>query len=165
MANVTHRALTGLSAAALLGLVVAAAPTTAGAEELSWRQTSIRTENMGASYVRRGVAMFSTGEPATLSFHGTSRPPAGGAMPFTGRMVLRFEDGSSFSFDAEGSVQVTSGGPGAMQMKGTLVEGSGRYAGIRGSVEMSGQAGQDVTSTGVLGDIFASGRATYTLAK
>lgn len=78
MAQVIHRALTGWTAAALLGLAAAATPTSAGAEELSWRQSSTVTERMGASYVRRGVAVFSNGEPATLSFHGTNGPAAGG---------------------------------------------------------------------------------------
>lgn len=80
-------------------------------------------------------------------------------------MVLRFEDGSSFSFDADGTVQVAAGAPGAMQIKGTLVEGTGRYAGIRGTVDVSGRAGQDATAFGALGDIFATARATYTLSK
>ena len=64
-----------------LGLTVGVAP--AQGEELSWRQSSIRTETQGLGYVRRGVAMFANGEPATLTFNGVAKPPEGGRQDFS----------------------------------------------------------------------------------
>lgn len=65
-----------------LGLLAGAAP--AQGDELSWRQSSIRTEAQGLSYVRRGVAMFANGEPATLVFRGVGKPPEGGRQVLAG---------------------------------------------------------------------------------
>jgi len=71
----------------------------ANGEELSWRQSSIRTEAQGLSYVRPGVAMFANGEPATLVFRGDAKAPEVGRQDFSGRMLMRFEDGATFTFD------------------------------------------------------------------
>ena len=51
-----------------------------------------------------------------------------------------------------------------MSANGKLVEGTGRFAGISGTIEFKGR-GMDVMADGNLGDIFATGRATYTLSK
>lgn len=146
-----------------IGSMTAAAP--ARAEELGWRQSSIRTEVQGANYVRRGVAMFAGGEPATLSFHGTAAAPQGGRADFSGRMLMRFEDGASFSFDLQGVTQYgPPGTPPTITASGPLVEGTGRYAGITGTVEFKGR-GMDLQAEGNLGDIYATGRAVYTLKR
>ena len=146
-----------------LGAMAGVAP--AQAEELSWRQTSIRTEVQGMSYVRRGVAMFANGEPATLTFRGTAKPPEGGRQDFSGRMLMRFEDGSTFTFDMQGVTQFGPAGVApTMSATGSLVEGTGRYAGISGTIEFKGR-GMDLMAEGNLGDIFATGRATYALNK
>jgi hypothetical protein len=146
-----------------LGLIAGAAP--AKGEELSWRQSSIRTEAQGLSYVRRGVAMFANGEPATLIFRGEAKPPEGGRQDFSGRMLMRFEDGATFTFDMQGVTQFGAAGiPPTMSASGKLVEGTGRFAGISGAIEFKGR-GTDVMADGNLGDIFATGRATYTLSK
>jgi hypothetical protein len=146
-----------------LGLIAGAAP--AQGEELSWRQSSIRTDAQGLSYVRRGVAMFADGEPATLIFRGDAKPPEGGRQDFSGRMLMRFEDGATFTFDMQGVTQFGSAGaPPTMSANGKLVEGTGRFAGISGTIEFKGR-GMDVMANGNLGDIFAVGRATYTLSK
>jgi hypothetical protein len=146
-----------------LGLMAGAAP--AQAEELIWRQTSVRTEAQGLSYVRRGVAMFGTGEPATLTFRGVAKPPEGGRQDFSGRMLMRFEDGATFSFDMQGITQFSpAGAPPTISASGMLVEGTGRFAGISGTVDFNGR-GMDAMADGNLGDIFATGRATYALNK
>lgn len=154
------------AAAALLvgwGLMASVAP--AHGEELSWRQSSIRTEMQGLSYVRRGVAMFGNGEPATLVFHGVAKPPEGGRQLFSGRMLMRFEDGATFTFDMDGTTQFgPAGTPPTMSASGKIVGGTGRFAGISGTIEFNGR-GMDVTAEGNLGDIFATGRATYALSK
>ena len=146
-----------------LGLMASVAP--AQGEELSWRQSSIRTEVQGLGYVRRGVAMFGNGEPATLTFRGVAKPPEGGRQAFSGRMLMRFEDGATFTFDMEGVTQFGPAGTApTMAASGKMVEGTGRFAGISGTVEFNGR-GMDVMADGNLGDIFATGRATYALNK
>lgn len=151
-----------LGAFAVLGaLALGLHATPASADELVWRQASVRTEQQGLNYVRRGVAMFGGTEPATLTFRGVTRPPTG----FTGRMEMRFDDGSGFAFEAEGSVEMAEGRPVSLRMRGPIVGGSGRYAGMEGTVEMEGRVGLDPTASGHFGDIFATGRATYTLKR
>lgn len=146
-----------------LGLLAGTAP--AWGEDMSWRQSSLRTEVQGLSYVRRGVAMFDNGEPATLHFRGVGQLPEGGRQAYSGRMLMRFEDGASFSFDMQGFVQFGAAGmPLTTTASGRLVEGTGRFAGISGTVEFSGR-GVDPKADANLGDIFATVRATYTLNK
>ena len=146
-----------------LGLMAGMAP--AQGEELSWRQSSIRTEAQGSNYVRRGVAMFANGEPATLTFQGVAKPPEGDRQEFSGRMLMRFEDGATFSFDMQGVTQFGPRGTApTISASGKLVEGTGRFAGISGTIEFNGR-GMDVKADGNLGDIFGTGRATYTLNK
>ncbi len=154
------------AAAALVigsGLLAGAAP--AQGEELSWRQSSIRTEAQGLNYVRRGVAMFANGEPATLTFRGVAKPIEGDRQDFSGRMLMRFEDGATFTFDMQGVTQYgPPGTPLTTSASGKLVEGTGRFAGISGAIEFKGR-GMDLKVDGNLGDIYATGRATYALNK
>lgn len=76
-------------------------------------------------------------------------------------MLMRFEDGSTFTFDMDGVTQFgPAGSPPTMSARGKLVEGTGRFAGISGTIEFNGR-GMDVMADGNLGDIFATGRATY----
>jgi hypothetical protein len=151
------------AAALVIGLGLMASVAPAQGEELSWRQSSIRTEAQGLTYVRRGVAMFANGEPATLVFRGVGKPPEGGRQAFSGRMLVRFEDGATFTFDMEGVTQFgPAGTPPTMSASGKMVEGTGRFAGISGTIEFNGR-GMDVMADGNLGDIFATGRATYAL--
>lgn len=165
MAHRTTHRTKSTALALLLGLGCVAGMAPARGEELTWRQSSIRTEAQGLSYVRRGVAMFANGEPATLTFRGVAKPPEGSRQDFSGRMLMRFEDGATFSFDMQGVTQL--GPPGitpTMSASGKLVEGTGRFSGINGTIEFNGR-GMDVLADGNLGDIFATGRASYTLNK
>ena len=165
MTHGTTCTLQSTAVALLFGMGLMAGATPAKGEELNWRQSSIRTEAQGLSYVRRGVAMFANGEPATLTFRGDAKPPEGGRQDFSGRMLMRFEDGATFTFDMQGVTQFgPAGSPPTMSANGKLVEGTGRFAGISGTIEFKGR-GMDVMADGNLGDIFASGRATYTLNK
>jgi hypothetical protein len=165
MTHGTNCTLRSTALALVLGLGLVAGVSPAQGEELSWRQSSIRTEVQGLSYVRRGVAMFANSEPATLIFRGDAKPPEGGRQDFSGRMLMRFEDGATFTFDMQGVTQFgPAGTPPTMSANGKLVEGTGRYAGISGTIEFKGR-GMDVMADGNLGDIFAIGRATYTLSK
>jgi hypothetical protein len=153
--------------AGVLGVtaMLSAVPGSARADEMAWRQSSIRTEMQGMNYVRRGVAMLGNGEPATVTFRGAAAPVDAGRQPFTGRMTLRFEDGASFTFDLEGvTLFGAAGTPPTLSAAGKMVEGTGRFAGIRGTVEFSGH-GVDAKADGALGDIFAKASASYTLQK
>jgi hypothetical protein len=115
--------------------------------------------------VRRGVAMFSHGEPATLTFRGVAKPPDGSRQAFSGRMLMRFDDGASFSFDMDGVTQFGPAGTSAtIAASGKLIEGTGRFAGISGTIDFNGR-GMDAKADGNLGDIFANVRATYVLSK
>lgn len=165
MTRFTSYTLTSAAAAWMLGLGLMAGVAPAQGDELSWRQSSIRTEVQGLSYVRRGVAMFASGEPSTLIFRGVAKPPEGGRQVFSGRMQMRFEDGATFTFDVEGITQFGPAGTApTMSASGKLVEGTGRFAGISGTIEFNGR-GMDAMADGNLGDIFATGRATYSLNK
>lgn len=165
MTNGTTYTLQSVAAALVLGSGLMAGVAPAQSEELSWRQSSVRTEGQGLSYVRRGVAIFANGEPATLIFHGEAKPPEGGRQDFSGRMRMRFEDGATFTFDMQGVMQYgPAGTPPAMSASGKLVEGTGRFAGISGTIEFTGR-GMDLMADGNLGDIYATGRATYALKK
>jgi len=161
----TPTTLQSVVAALLLGAGLLAGAAPAHGEELSWRQSSVRTEMQGLNYVRRGVAMFANGEPATLTFRGVAKPPEGTRQDFSGRMLMRFDDGATFTFDMQGATQYgPPGTPPTMSASGALVEGTGRFAGISGTIEFKGR-GMDVMAEGNLGDIFGSGRATYTLKR
>ncbi len=165
MTHPTLRSRRTSAAAWVLVLALLAGMAPAHAEELSWRQSSLRTEVQGLSYVRRGVAMFANGEPATLVFRGVANPPEGGRQDFSGRMLMRFEDGASFTFDMQGVTQYGAAGTApTMSASGKLVEGTGRFTGISGTIEFQGR-GMDAMADGNLGDIFATGRAIYALTK
>lgn len=165
MTQATVFTMKSAAGALALGLGLLAGVVPAQGEELTWRQSSIRTEMQGLSYVRRGVAMFANGEPATLIFRGIGQLPEGGRQVFSGRMVMRFEDGATFTFDMQGIMQFgPPGTPPTLSASGKLLEGSGRFAGITGTIEFNGR-GMDVMADGNLGDVFGTGRATYALSK
>jgi hypothetical protein len=149
--------------APVLAAWVAIGAGAAWAEDISWRQASVQTQRDGANYVRRGAAILASGEPATVHFSGVwGRPQKPEEQPFSGRMTLRFEDGSSFSFDVNAAVAMPQG---AITGAATFVEGTGRFAGIRGNLTMGGRGGLDPKVEGVLGDSFATFTGSYTLQK
>jgi hypothetical protein len=53
--------------------------------------------------------------------------------------------------------------PVATVIEGTFSAGSGRFAGINGTVTLTSRSGMDRTSLGVLGDQFSAAEATYKL--
>lgn len=153
MSQSTLSALQSSVAALVLGMGLMAGVVSAQGEELGWRQSSIRTEAQGLSYVRRCVPMFANGEPATLIFRGVGKPPEGGRQAFGGCMLMRFEDSAPFTFDMEGvMLSGPAGTPPTLSAGGKLVEGTGRFAGISGTIEFNGR-GMDVMADGNLGDI------------
>ena len=51
-----------------------------------------------------------------------------------------------------------------LSARSKLIEGTGRFAGIIGTIEFTGHC-VDVGADGNLGDLFATGRASYVLKK
>ena len=95
-------------------------------------------------------------------------PPSQGAMPFATETEYRFEDGSSFTVRGQGVAKMSPEGvpiPGETRISGTFIAGTGRYAGISGTVMMRSVSGLNRMADGVLGDQFAEGQAEYLLPK
>lgn len=167
------QAAAALAVAASAGAVqaqAAGAPFDAsGAQNISWRQTSVFHERVANVNVRRGVAIFANGEPAlmTVRLQPTMRP-VDGRMTVLNEMRFRFEDGSTFALRGQSSVPVQADGspiPGEVSLGGEFVEGTGRFAGIAGTWRMRSRTDLSIRTDGVLGDYFGDGTATYTLGK
>lgn len=139
------------------------------AETMSWRLATVVSSQQGSETIRRGVALFSNGEPATLTLR--LRPtasPSQGRMPFSTHTVYRFEDGSSFVVVGAGSAAVSPEGaplPVENLIEGSFAEGSGRYLGITGKVTLRSRSGMDRSAHGILGDQFSFAQAEYTISK
>lgn len=144
-------------------------PAAAWAEGMTWRTATVIATQLGGETVRRGVAIFDDGSPATLTLRlRPTAPPSQGRMPFTTRSDYRFEDGSTFTVDGTGTAAMSPEGvplPVEHVVEGTFTGGTGRFAGITGTVTLRSRAGFDRMAPGVLGDQFSTGEATYSLAK
>ncbi|MBX3637851.1 MAG: hypothetical protein KF683_20960 [Rubrivivax sp.] len=154
-----------LSLATIVIASLAAGP--ALADTMSWRLATVISTQQGGETVRRGVAIMSTGQPAlvTLRLRPTA-PPAQGAMPFTTETEYRFDDGSSFVVRGQGIARMSPEGvpiTGETRIEGSFVAGTGRYAGIAGTVRVRTVSGLNPTADGILGDQFAEAQAEYTL--
>lgn len=152
--------------AALIGLVPIG---TASGETLNWRLATVVVDQQAGETVRRGAAIFSNGEPAfvTLRLRPTA-PPAQGRMPFATHSLYRFEDGSTFTVVGTGVAAMSPEGvplPVENLIEGRVTEGTGRFAGISGTVALRSRSGMDRTSPGVLGDQFAAGQADVSLPR
>ena len=169
------RSATGLvlTGAALIGQAQTAppaAPAPAGTElAIGWRQTSVLIERQASVQTRRGVAIFSNGEPATIAvrLQPTSRP-VDGRMSVQNEMRFRFEDGSSFLLRGTTLARVSPEGmpiPGETTGSGEFAEGTGRFTGITGTWQMRVRTDLTTQADGVLGDYFADGTGRYTLAR
>lgn len=145
------------------------APGAAWAESMAWRAATVIATQAGSETVRRGVAIFADGEPATLTLR--LRPtaaPSQGRMPFSTHSVYRFDDGSTFTIEGAGTAAMSPEGvplPVENLIEGSFVGGTGRFAGIAGTVTLRSRSGFDRTAPGVLGEQFSTGEGTYTLAR
>jgi hypothetical protein len=151
----------------LFAIIVASMTNAAAAETMSWKVATVVATQQGSETVRRGVAIFSNGEPATLTLRlRPIAPPSGGRMPFTTETIYRFDDGSTITVVGKGEAQMSPEGvplPLATTIEGTFSAGSGRFSGISGTVTLTSRSGMDRTSPGVLGDQFSAAEATYKL--
>jgi hypothetical protein len=152
---------------ALLALAITAMPLVAKADTMAWRVATVIASQQGSETVRRGVAIFSNGEPATLTLRlRPVAPPSGGRMPFTTETIYRFEDESTITVVGKGEAQMSPEGvplPVSTVIEGTFSAGSGRFNGISGTVTLTSRSGMDRTALGVLGDQFSAAEATYKL--
>ncbi len=151
----------------LLGLsLVAAALCTpiAGAEELSWRATSVQGPRMPGLNTRLGVAMFAQGETATYVRRITpAGPPEDGRLLIQVESVYHFADGSTLVMRGRETIRWSPQGGhvsgDTWVGEGDVVAGSGRYAGASGRFSFRAVTGLDTQTDGVLGDSFLAGKA------
>ena len=154
--------LTALASSLLLG-------GTALAETMSWRLTTVTATMQAGETSRRGVAIFSNGQPAfvVVRLRPTAQPSQG-SMPFSTETEYRFEDGSSFTVRGQGTAKLSPEGvplAGETRIDGNFIAGTGRYAGITGSVSVRSVSGLNRMTDGILGDSFGDAQAEYTLPK
>ena len=138
-------------------------------DSLAWRQTSVMTSREAGVTVRRGVALFSTGEPATLTVRlKGAGAPIGRSMPVDSEMVFQFDDGSTLRLAGQSTVTLS---PEGMPMRGEAVNGgsitggTGRFSGATGSYRMRVRTDIDGSADGALGDYFATCEATFSLPR
>lgn len=139
----------------------------AAADSLYWRLATVTVTMQAGETLRKGVALFSNGQPAlvTVRLRPTAQP-AQGSMPFSTDTEYQFEDGSSFTVRGQGVTKMTPEGvplPGENRIEGRFIAGSGRYAGITGTVSVRTVSGLNRMADGVLGDSFGDAQAEYTL--
>ncbi len=141
----------------------------AAAETLTWRQTSVQAGRDGQSALRRGVAIFGSGEPALMAVRQTPEaPPQDGQMTVRNDLSYRFEDGSTLVLQASTRVRVGPDGRavrGEYRTEGRVLSGTGRYQGATGPFKMRSRTDLDGQADGALGDYFAVVEADIQLPK
>ena len=169
--------LTHLLVLAALVLCVAA-PALAG-QKLSWREVSHLTQvhkiqapdhkdHLIGVYQHEGVCLFPDGQQAAYetvgSFDVDNRE--GGQRRHQGYGKIVFPDGSSILFKAQGEEYFEKGNA-LPRVKGTgsLVAGTGRYKGIKGSLSFSGGYVSGLKKDDTGGDAVLDYQAEYTLKK
>jgi hypothetical protein len=159
----TMRRLVGLLAFTLFGL----APIASGAEEITWRATSVQGPRTPAVNTRLGVAMFSSNEAATYERKiSAAAPPQDGKLAVHVESVYRFADGSTLVMRSRESINLTPQGTHGRDEwagDGQIVSGTGRFAGATGTFTFRAAMGLDRQAEGMLGDSFLSGQGRYVL--
>lgn len=151
----------------LSALCLLSAAAVAQAEAISWRQTSVAAGRDGNAAVRRGVVIFGTGEPATMTVRlEPLSPPQDGRMAMRNDMSFRFEDGATLQLRATASVAMGADGRparGENRSEGQVVGGTGRFQGATGTYRLRSRNDIDAMVDGALGDYFAVGEADIRL--
>lgn len=149
-----------------VGLSLLGSPA-AQAEELSWRASSIQGPRVGGVNTRHGVAIFDGKEMATTQRRvEAAGPPSEGKLPIKVEAEYRFPDGSSLVMHSREVITLTPAfthAPGEWKGEGSIVSGTGRFAGASGSFRFRAIMGVDAKADGVLGDGFLEGQGSYTL--
>ena len=140
----------------------------AQAEELSWRASSIQGPRAGGVNTRYGVAIFDGKEVATTQRRvEAAGPPAEGKLPIKVEAEYRFADGSTLVMHSRETITLTPAfthAPGEWKGEGSIVSGTGRFAGASGAFRFRAIMGVDAKVDGVLGDGFLEGQGSYTLS-
>ncbi|HQR22221.1 MAG TPA: hypothetical protein PLE54_12310 [Burkholderiaceae bacterium] len=122
----------GLLAAALL-----AAAITAHATDIAWRQVTTKKAELNEKFARQGTATLRGGEEATVQTEGTlGAKDAKGLQTYKAKSVLRFKDKSTITIQYSGAFDVATY---ANRGSGQIVDGTGRFAGIKGKVTFDGR--------------------------
>ena len=128
-----------------IALAAALLPVFAGAaraETMSWTGMNylVSSDPAAGTFVRRGVAKFANGEVAVYVTEGRITGRDAKSMTYDVTLVYTFEDGSTLRQQGTGRNDVVAPGKVAQSGSGRLVEGTGRFAGIRGTTESTGRA-------------------------
>jgi len=117
-----------------------------------------------ALYERRGVAIFEN-EVAAIAAWGTAEIIKGQGL-FQGYTIITFEDGSTWTLTHHGTLAPTPDEKlGSYKMKGELINGTGRFEGIKGEYSATGRRITPSTKDETKGDNWIEVTATYTLPK
>ena len=159
---------------AILAVIILAAFTIAiqaGAETMKWRQVMFITKaevlpvgdvpehNIGI-YDQTGLASFDTGEVASVTQKGTLDYTKGSG-PIQGYCTYTYEDGSTMVIKWQGATRADPGGKGSrFESTWTYVQGTGRFAGIKGEGTFTGR--RFVPFGGGV-QLYNDGIGTYTL--
>lgn len=156
-------------ATCLAALTLLAAACAAQAEPINWRQTSVAAGRDGPATLRRGVAIFGTGEPVTMTVRlEPLEPPKDGRMLIQNDMSYRFDDGSTLRLQARATVAIGPDGRavrGESRAEGKVLGGSGRYQGATGTYRIRSRTDIDAMADGALGDYFAVVEAEITVPR
>jgi hypothetical protein len=111
-------------------------------------------------WVRRGLTILETGEVATYSAAGDV-DIVKGVGTISGHDTTSFDDGSTWSTRFEGQFSVGPKGTWIIPHKGEFIEGTGRFAGIKGTLTYTSR--QISTKPDFAAFAETEGTATYTV--
>lgn len=139
MTSHTCLAPTARSALVAVCLAVAAwgSPSAALATDIAWQQKTTKKAEVGDKVARAGTATLSDGAQAAVAAELTfGTKVVKGRQSFKGRTVLAFKDESMITIDYSGSMNVADY---SMRGTGQIASGTGRFAGIKGTVTFDGR--------------------------
>jgi hypothetical protein len=112
-------------------------PTAALAADIAWQQVTKKKAETQDKVARAGTATLSDGQQASVAAELTFGPKdLKDRQTFKGRTVLSFKDKSTITIDYSGSANVTDY---TNRGTGKIVSGTGRFAGISGTVTFDGR--------------------------
>lgn len=114
---------------------------------------------------RRGVAEFEDGELATVIVRGSGKmTPKGGQVE--GFTSFTFEDGASYTIKWQKQIVNNEGKLPTLSGKGTILNGTGRFQGIKGDSTSTGKFLTPYSKEkGTFGDLIVDNVVNYTMPK
>jgi hypothetical protein len=143
-----------------LALALVAPGGSVRAAELAWTVTHylVAVGPAPTDSTRRGIAMFSNGDLATVTMTATNLSREGNATTFRTRSVYTFEDGSTFLHEGQGRMQSQSATRNTQTGEAVFTGGTGRFEGITGKIV---SIGRGLTQWDTITDF----KADYTIGK